>query len=128
MEGGEAQVDSAHSLDHADAKRDDRTQQAHRAQCWSFGPSGTEYFLRWDGAPTRNELSKALKSGGASTVRLSGGSGSGHDGRPGVGRATFTTAGKRGADETKRPQPKEKRSKLNSHAVDTETAAAANQQ
>lgn len=127
---------SALSLDHADAESDDHAQQVQRAQRWSFGPQGIEYFLRWDGAPTRNELCKALKSG-ASTVQLcceqteQSGSSSSSDGRPWVGRATLTKCevGKREADDTEeKPQPKEKRSKPNGHDdVVLETTAAESQ-
>eukprot|EP01043_Picozoa_sp_COSAG02_P085578 COSAG02_NODE_23203_length_726_cov_1.647528_1_plen_147_part_00 len=43
---------------------------AGKAQRWSFGPSGAEYLLRWDGAPTPNKLGHALKYKGASTVEF----------------------------------------------------------
>lgn len=41
-----------------------------RPQRWPFGPTGVEYLLRWDDAPTPHELRHAFRTSGASTVQL----------------------------------------------------------
>eukprot|EP01043_Picozoa_sp_COSAG02_P056005 COSAG02_NODE_6578_length_3482_cov_5.503104_4_plen_175_part_00 len=99
---------------------------AQRAQRWLFGPRGMEYFLRWDGAPTRAALSEALNRRAASTVRLCYGpslekkcgssSRNSGDGRPCVGRATVAKSetAKREAEGHEPPQPREKKTKASS--------------